>query len=246
MNSIRTQEKLSGWDQLISNEIRTGKLVGVSLVYFDGEVSSAVFRGYTSLKKENLIGNKTKFEIASLTKIFTGLVCAKLILQRKISLDTEIGEFNWKSASEDVKRITLKELITHNSGLPRLPININPSNPLNPYYDYTEAMLIDGLSDIKIDSKEYRYSNLGYAVLGKILSVAGGINFEEQLNTVLLELKLGNTEIFNGDELKNLSDAHNERLERVPHWSSKIFKIFWRNHFYGRGFIEILSSAFNP
>lgn len=223
MGSSQASEIISKWRKVISNEINSKKLVGNALVFFDGRETNCLLHGHTSLERNNPITMNTKFEIASLTKLFTGLVCAKLIIKKKISLNTTVGEFNWRISSDEIKNITIRELVTHTSGLPKLPINIRPSNPLNPYNDYTEVMLIEGFDGMKLNSKEYCYSNLGFAVLGKILSMAEGQEFKKQLSDIFQELGLTSTETLGSEDVHHLSDAHNEKLERVPHWHSNIF-----------------------
>lgn len=219
MGRLQTEELLFDWNKIISNEIKDQKLIGCALVYFDGTEISENFFGYSSSLKSYPITTKTQFEIASLTKIFTGLICAKLISSNKISFNTKLGDFNWEIASKEVSNITIMELLTHSSGLPRVPKNIKPNDPLNPYHDYTEDQMRDALNRISIDSKEYCYSNFGYAVLGKILSIAGEESLEMQFKKLLHELELFDTQIFNGENIENLSESYNENLKRVPHWN---------------------------
>lgn len=214
---------LFDWNKTISNEIKDQKLIGCALVYFDGTEISEQFFGYTSNLKSYPITTKTQFEIASLTKIFTGVICAKLISANKISFNTKLGDFNWKITSKEVSNITIKELLTHSSGLPRIPKNIKPNDPLNPYHDYTEYQMLDALNRISIDSKEYCYSNFGYAVLGKILTLAGQESLELQFKKLFYELEMFDTQIYEGKSIENLSESYNENLKRVPHWDFATF-----------------------
>lgn len=210
---------LSDWNKTISNEIKDQKLIGCALVYFNGTKASEHFFGYSSNSNFCPVTAKTQFEIASLTKIFTGLICAKLISSNKISFNTKLGDFNWGISSKEVSNITIRELLTHSSGLPRIPKNIKPNDPLNPYHDYTEDQMLDALNRLSIDSKEYCYSNFGYAVLGKILSIAGQESLELQFKNFFYELEMFDTQIFNGENIENLSESYNENLKRVPHWN---------------------------
>lgn len=61
-----------------------------------------------------------RFEIGSITKVITGTVLARLVLDGVTSLDSQIGD--WVDAGENGS-ITLEELATHTSGLPRLAPN---------------------------------------------------------------------------------------------------------------------------
>ena len=84
-------------------------------------------------------GEKTMFEIGSVTKLFTGVALARLESQGVVTLDDTLP----KHLPVDVPipkpldRITLRHLATHTSGLPRLPDNFEPADESDPYADYT-------------------------------------------------------------------------------------------------------------
>lgn len=218
-----TRKLLSDWNNILTNEIQLNRLVGAAVVYHDGVENNHILVGHTGKSRNECITLNTKFEIASLTKIFTGLLCAKHILKNRLSLDSKISDFNLGKLSLDVSNITIRELITHSSGLPRIPQNIKPLNPLNPYNDYTKEMMIDELKKLSISSKEYCYSNFGYAILGKILSEVGENDICIQFDNLFNELELFETSSYQKDSKEIISDAHNLKLEKVPHWDSLIF-----------------------
>jgi serine-type D-Ala-D-Ala carboxypeptidase/endopeptidase len=64
--------------------------------------------------------------------------------------------------------ITLLDLATQHSGLPRMPDNLKPKNPFNPYADYDAPQLGEFLSKhglAKPVQTQFLYSNLGFALL---------------------------------------------------------------------------------
>jgi CubicO group peptidase (beta-lactamase class C family) len=80
------------------------------------------------------------FEIASVTKVFTGILLAQAVLSGEVKLDDPISMYlpEGVTAPEyEGKSITLLDLATHTSGLPRMPDNFHPKDPSNPYADYT-------------------------------------------------------------------------------------------------------------
>ena len=76
-------------------------------------------------------------KIGSISKVFTGEILAKFVTEGRVSLDDEIRKFIPSLVNSDAGKITLKELSTHTSGLPRIPNNMNPKDPKNPYVDYS-------------------------------------------------------------------------------------------------------------
>lgn len=119
------------------------------------------------------------FEIGSITKTFTGLVLAQLIEQGKVKTDTPVRELLPAGvvAKPVGAEITLLDLVTHHSGLPRMPTNFAPSDPTNPYADYDATQLEAFIAQIgvaKPADARFLYSNLGLGLLGYALGRAAG------------------------------------------------------------------------
>ncbi len=83
------------------------------------------------------------FEIGSISKTFTGLLLARMTAEGKVSFDEPVRELLPKGtvAKPEGAEITLLDLATQHSGLPRMPDNFRPADPRNPYADYRPANL---------------------------------------------------------------------------------------------------------
>ncbi len=108
-----------------------------------------------------------RFEIGSITKVVTGTVLARLVLDGATTLDGQIG--TWLDAGDNAG-ITLEELATHASGLPRLAPNAfthEGFDQANPYARFDEGLAEAGLrASTRTDTGKYAYSNFGYQLLG--------------------------------------------------------------------------------
>ena len=82
-----------------------------------------------------------RFEIGSITKTMTAALLASLVGDGVLALDDEIGR--WLDAGPN-ENITLEQLATHTSGLPRLAPN-QPTGDANPYRDFTAERAEEGL-----------------------------------------------------------------------------------------------------
>src|SRR5690606_27241137 len=74
--------------------------------------------------------------------------------------------------------------------LPRMPSNFQPANPLNPFVDYEIADLYDFLNTYKLDhapGTERLYSNVGFRLLGHVLSLTSGKTYEDLVKTRITE-----------------------------------------------------------
>src|SRR5690348_9733856 len=77
---------------------------------------------------------KTLFEIGSITKVFTGILLADAVGEGKLSLgDTLAQRLPVKFADPATGAVTLRQLGTHTSCLPRLPDNLKDLNSDDPY-----------------------------------------------------------------------------------------------------------------
>lgn len=117
------------------------------------------------------------FEIGSITKVFTGLLLAQAVEKGDISLDDALGKLlagTVSFQSSATAAITLRQLITHSSCLPRLPPGMAESaSTADPYASFTRSKLWDDLTNFKLESSPpcpAVYSNLGIALVGEVLS----------------------------------------------------------------------------
>lgn len=110
----------------------------------------------------------TQFEIGSITKVFTALLLADAVQESRLKLDAPVGTPFAPNA------ITLEQLATHTSGLPRLPADLKSSDPANPYADQTLARLVKSFDAVarKTRPAASDYSNLGFAVLGQTVAAS--------------------------------------------------------------------------
>jgi len=135
------------------------------------------------------LDENTIFEIGSITKTFTSLLLALMSQAEELKLDDPIGSLLPNSVTTpkfNDAQITLRQLATHTSSLPRLPQNLSPKNMDNPYADYTVEQLYDSLGQVKPDrsfGSEYAYSNYGVGLLGHLLALRGGKSYEELVKT---------------------------------------------------------------
>lgn len=133
------------------------------------------------------VDEKTLFEIGSITKAFTGILLAATALKKQASLEDPVSRHlpaDLLAADSPLHTITLLELATHTSGLPRLPANLEAgSNPLDPYAHFDEAKLLACLREVSeadITGKgEMNYSNLGVGLLGYLLERISGKPYPE-------------------------------------------------------------------
>jgi len=124
-----------------------------------------------------------RFEIGSITKTMTATLLASLVGDGVLALEDEIRR--WLDAGPH-GNITLEQLATHTSGLPRLAPN-QPTDEVNPYRDFTAERAEEGLrAAARTPHAGHLYSNFGYQLLGLVLERASGQRYQDLLAERLL------------------------------------------------------------
>lgn len=162
-----------------------------------------------------------RWEIGSITKVFTSLLLAQMALAGDVHLTTRLPELlpPGTGLGPGVAGITLESLACHRAGLPRLPPGILARSlsrraMADPYADIDADRLVAGLATTKVrgtpGQAPVRYSNYGVGLLGHLLGVASGEGYEEALTRrVLLPMGLASTSF--ADE-----GLHQGRYRRTP------------------------------
>ncbi|WP_257668040.1 serine hydrolase domain-containing protein [Parapedobacter tibetensis] len=189
--------------------------------------TSSYYYGETEKDNKRLPDENTLFEIGSISKTFTATLLAYLSETQQLNLDDTITKYLPDSVvgNVDLKRITLKQLANHTSGLPRLPTNINATatDSLNPYKGYTKEHLYTYLKTYKAaiaPDSIYQYSNLGFGILGDILSSIYGKPFNEMIQEIICQpLGLKNTTEHPDTDTQYVAKVYNKKGVETPLWT---------------------------
>lgn len=125
----------------------------------------------------------TEYEIGSVTKTITASLLADAIARGEVEASTRLGSiFDLGSGASSA--LTLEELATQSSGLPRVAMSLDKLPSIlvalvlsRDPYGSTLAELIADARDVQVGDKAYRYSNLGFALLGQALAKKTGTPF---------------------------------------------------------------------
>ena len=142
-------------------------------IVVDEDLVVASATGKIDLKKDVTSNTNSSFRIASMTKSFTAMAILKLRDEGKLSLNDPVEHYVPEMAelhhlTSDAQKIDIESLLTMTAGFPE-------DNPWGDrQLDEPDQMLLDfiseGLSFSNTPSYKYEYSNLGYALLGNIVS----------------------------------------------------------------------------
>jgi CubicO group peptidase (beta-lactamase class C family) len=227
----------------LSGQTGIGIVVGV----IDADGRRVVADGALDDKKP--LNGDTLFEIGSISKVFTSLLLADAVQHGEVALTDPVAKFlpsDVKVPERGGKKITLEDLATHTSGLPRLPGNLLPADASNPYADYSEKQLYEFLATYNLPrdiGSQYDYSNLGGGLLGHALARRAGTSYETLLRArITAPLGLKSTTITLSDALKQrLAVGHDESGKRVSNWDRGDLEGMYAIHSTANDLLEFLA-----
>jgi len=209
----------------LQSRVRTPPGIGIVVATLEKGKPPRIFSAGSSGSATPLNGN-TVFEIGSITKTFTSALLADMVQRGEVKLDDPVSKFlpaTVRVPSRAGKQITLLDLATQSSGLPRLPNNLSPKNILNPYADYSVQQLYDFLSHYELTrdiGSQFEYSNLGVGLLGHALALRAGKSYEELVTErILAPLGMRETRITLTPEMReHLAVGRAANGTPVPNW----------------------------
>ena len=159
-------------------------------IVLDGKLVYSGGMGYTDVAKKTPATPKSLFRIASMTKSLTAMAVLKLRDEGKLRLDDPAEQYipelkTHKYLTADAPRITVRHLMTHSAGFPE----DNPwgDRQLADTDAELTALIKNGISNANAPGIAYEYSNLGFAMLGRIITVVSGKPYQQYITDAILK-----------------------------------------------------------
>jgi CubicO group peptidase (beta-lactamase class C family) len=173
------------------------------------------------------VDGDTIFEIGSITKVFTSLLLADMVLRGEVALTDPVAKHlpkYVKMPARGGRQITLEDLARHRSGLPRdMPFRRYVRNQKTLYFDDSVRDLYRFLSEYKLArdiGSKAEYSNLGVGLLGHALSLAAGEDYEILIqHRITRPLQMNSTGItIAPNQRSRLAPGHDDWLRPAPNF----------------------------
>ncbi|MCL1863838.1 MAG: beta-lactamase family protein [Defluviitaleaceae bacterium] len=200
---------------------------GVVSISKDGQSLFKKAYGYADMQNRRANKINTSFGTASAGKTFVAAAVLKLICDGKLSFDDNIGDLLDFELNLISPHITIRQLLTHTSGIPDYfdetvmdeyaglwvdfpNYKIRKSSDLTPLYINKPMMYTPG--------ERFKYNNTGYVVLGLVIEKITGMDFDKYLEEVIFKpCGMKGTGYYELDCLpKNCANAYiyDEKLKR--------------------------------
>jgi D-alanyl-D-alanine-carboxypeptidase/D-alanyl-D-alanine-endopeptidase len=197
---------------------------GIVAGTMDGAGQRIVTQGVSGTGRA--LDGDTVFEIASITKVFTSLLLADMVLRKEVDLDDLAAKYlpaHVHVPDFEGRGITLRDLVTYAPGLPGWPDNLPKLDMTKPFPEYSIDQMYAALEAYKLATAPgtvYRYSNFGFGLLGHVLSRAAGMRFEDLLvSRICTPLCMESTRFTLTPSMQmRVAPGHNGQLQQVESW----------------------------
>lgn len=214
---------------LLQERLRQKQAVGLIVGLVDQRGSRFVSAGTSGNPVRPVVDERTIFEIGSVSKVFTAAALADAVARGTVTLEDPLGKF-LHLPEEGIGDRTLKELVTHTSGLPVQPAGLTwlwnvLRHPRDPYANYSQRDLeayVKTLEGRKSRMRgRFRYSNLAVGILGNVLATRENTDYAG-LITKRVTSPLGMSRTYLAippDELPFVAQPHTKSLRATPLWT---------------------------
>ena len=199
-------------DAIFRAVVETERAPGVAWgLVADGQLIGSGASGIQTIADRKPVTIDSVFRIASMSKSFTAMAVVKLRDDGKLQLDAPVADIvpelaSLKYPTRDTALITVRQLLTMSAGFPQ----DDPwaDRQLAMSEDAFSALLGEGLSFSNPPGVRYEYSNYGYGILGRVVTNASGMPYQQYIKQNIL-VPLGMT-----SSTYDVSTVPPERLAR--------------------------------
>ncbi|MRJ44143.1 serine hydrolase [Idiomarina loihiensis] len=211
-----TEDKAKKLDDFIESYAENREFNGSALISYKGNVLLEKGYGYANMEWKIPNSVDTKFRIASTTKPFTAALVLKLVEEGKIKLSHPISDYLPDYRSDTGGKVSIHQLLNHTSGIPNVFShpefrNIEANNP----YGLDDFISKFCSGDLQFEpGTQFRYSNAGYTILGKIVEQVSELSYQQALQKYIFDpLKMHNSgDSYAGAVVPKLAEGYERTL----------------------------------
>ncbi|WP_342333108.1 serine hydrolase domain-containing protein [Pedobacter sp. FW305-3-2-15-E-R2A2] len=201
-------------DSIIKDQRQKNPNVGISVGFIKNNEEHYIAYGKLNAESQTAIDKNSVFEIASITKVLTSNLIAQAVLDHKLKTDDYIDNFLPEAyvLHENLKnKIKISDLASHQSGLPDLDfaklLAVDPQQPMSSVNQETLTAMVNNCTELK-DHGKYRYSTIGFVLLGQIMEKVYGKSYDEIIRAkIITPLRMKNT-LTKDFNVKNRTTSH--------------------------------------
>lgn len=176
-------------DDFVDSEMASSGVPGLAYsVVADGEITTLGARGVARIGDDRQVTPDTAFITGSISKSFTALTVMQLVEAGKIDLDAEVAGYLEAFSAQPAGAVTIRQLLSHTSGYSTLQGNTSHTDITGEADEL--ARRVDRLAEVTPAHKpgeKWQYSNANYQILGRLIEVVYGQEYQAYVATNILE-----------------------------------------------------------
>lgn len=215
--SVGVQER--SMDEFIESELSASGAPGVAYaVVADGEVVSMGAHGVVESGDDRAVTQDTPFLTGSISKSFTALAVMQLVEAGTVDLDEEVAAYLDGFLGRPAGVVTIRQLLSHTSGFSTFQGNDSHTDTT----DRTDelARRVDSIADVRPayePDERWEYSNTNYLILGRLIEVVSGSDFQTYVSANILEpIGMHDSVVADGEIHETMASGH-----RPWFWSNR-------------------------
>jgi CubicO group peptidase (beta-lactamase class C family) len=185
----KLDDKLTPYIQTILNNHDSESSVSIGITKGNQIVYARSF-GFANLETREHANLQTMYHLSSVSKTSVAAAIVKLESEGRLDINKPVIDYvpYFKLASIEFDKITLKQLLTHTSGLPK---HNGLDNWETPSYSKDALQLyIENAANLLLEFQpgtDFNYSDVGYIVLGEVIENVTGMCFEQYIEKHILK-----------------------------------------------------------
>lgn len=184
------QNSMKNINAFLQGQVDKGQTPSIQYAFFDADSLIYEFRsGLKNVKAHQPVDTGTTYHLYSITKTFTALAVLQLAQAGKIDLNHPVNAY--LPAFPYDKEITIEQLLSHTAGIPN-PIPLKwihleaEHGTFKRDQFFAEVFKAHPTLDFK-PGTGFKYSNLGYVILGQLVEKVSGLAFEDYVQENIIE-----------------------------------------------------------
>ncbi len=199
-------------EDLIAREMPASGVPGLAYaVVADGTITSGGAHGVVKVGDDREVTPDTAFLTGSISKSFTALAIMQLVEADRIDLDAEASRYLDGFSGRPAGTITIRQLLSHTSGFSTLQGNSRIASEVTGADDEL-ALRVDqlaGMTPAHEPAERWEYSNLNYQILGRLVEVVSGLDYQTYVATSILEpVGMDHSFVADGEVHESMATGH--------------------------------------
>ena len=180
---------LGSIEDVIDTEMPASGVPGLAYaVVTDGEITSVGARGVLRHGSDTAVTPDTAFVSGSISKSFTALAVMQLVESGKVDLDAEVSQYLDGLSGKPAGPVTIRQLLSHTSGFSTVQGNTSRTDTAGGKDELARS--VQGLTEVTpafAPGERWEYSNTNYQILGRVIEVVSGQEYQQYVTTQILE-----------------------------------------------------------